>query len=122
MAKILIVEDEANALNALVDFFESLGFEVHAAVNGTDAIANGISFEPDVLICDWILEGDCDGIAVARALYQRNTSLSIIFVTARSTTELAKQCGDVSTLSILRKPVSLFTLKSLVDDIVESST
>jgi DNA-binding response OmpR family regulator len=50
--KLLIVEDETEAVEILTEFFSELGFEVQSANNGQDGLALFKSFKPRLVILD----------------------------------------------------------------------
>jgi two-component system phosphate regulon response regulator PhoB len=115
MNKILVAEDEISARDALVAFFESQGFEVRCTADGEDAIKIGDQFQPDVLVTDWLLEGDCSGVSVARALAGSQPRPAIIMVTGYPLAELRAVTADLDVEAYLEKPISLFELSSIVD-------
>src|SRR4051794_4411922 len=50
--RILVVEKEANARNALHEILEDAGYDVVAAANGDDGMAVVETFHPEVLLTD----------------------------------------------------------------------
>jgi signal transduction histidine kinase len=66
-ARVLIVEDNADAAQSLEDLLALLGHEVWTAPDGATGIARARALRPDVVLCDIGLP-DMDGYAVARAL------------------------------------------------------
>lgn len=113
---ILIVEDEAAARIATRRYLQHCGHRVAAAGNATEAIEKARELHPDVLICDWKLNGRRDGIDVAR-LIQNEQNVDVIFVTAYALNELRKSAPDLRTVGCLRKPISLGTLAAAVDSL-----
>lgn len=101
--KILLVEDDRDALDALALVLSSKGFELETALDGAVALDKALRFRPDVVICDWLLPG-VDGIATARALHAA-TGAAIIFVTAHSLAELRSRTGDLPVRAYLAKPI-----------------
>jgi CheY-like chemotaxis protein len=68
--RILIVDDEPNARNALSELLRDEGYEVESAVGGTAARARLAEFHPDVLLTDVHMPG-VDGlglVAIARGM------------------------------------------------------
>jgi two-component system phosphate regulon response regulator PhoB len=114
MKKILIAEDEVHAREALVAFFESQGFEVRCAADGEQAIRIGGEFLPDVLISDWLLEGDCSGVSVARALARTDPHPVIILISGYPMAELRAITADLGVEAYMEKPISLFELNDVV--------
>ncbi len=121
MNRILIAEDEINAREALVAFFESQGFEVRWAADGEEAIRIGSEFHPDVLITDWLLEGRCSGASVARAFARSEPQTAIILVSGYPLAELRAITADLDVEAYLEKPISLFELSSIVGKVVDKT-
>ncbi len=84
--RVLVVEDDDDARDALALILASQGYELETAGDGVAAIAKARAFHPDVLICDWRLPG-MDGVSVARNI-QRMGMIPVIFVTAHSVPDL----------------------------------
>lgn len=113
---VLIVEDEAAARIATRRFLQYRGFRVDAAGTADEAIEKARELHPDVLICDWKLDGRRDGIDVARLL-QNEQDVDVIFVTAYALNELRQNAPDLRTIGCLRKPISLGTLAAAVESL-----
>lgn len=114
--RILIVEDEAAARIATRRYLQYRGWCVDAAGTAEEAIRIARERRPDVLICDWKLNGRRDGVDVARLL-QSEQDVDVIFVTAYAQNELRKSAPDVRTVSCLRKPISLGVLAAAVESL-----
>jgi PAS domain S-box-containing protein len=69
-AKVLVVEDNPDAAQALAELLELWGHEVAVAVDGTAALRTVESFRPDVVLMDIGLPG-MDGYELARRLRER---------------------------------------------------
>jgi CheY-like chemotaxis protein len=106
---VLLVEDDADARDALSLLLASQGYELETASDGDDAIAKAQAFHPDVLICDWLLPG-MDGASVARIL-QRDSGVPVIFVTAHSLPELRNRTQDLRVQAYLAKPIDVGRLR-----------
>ncbi|MGH8579427.1 MAG: response regulator transcription factor [Gammaproteobacteria bacterium] len=120
--KILVVENDECSRTGIAAFFEAYGFEVRSTDSAQQAIALGRSFIPDILISDWMLGGDCDGVDVARALFHASCpQLAIIFVTGHPTDQLRSEAFGLPVHSFMRKPLSLFDLRTAVDLIIKRS-
>jgi PAS domain S-box-containing protein len=77
--RVLIVEDNRDAADALRDMLELSGYTVHVAYSGTAGLEAARQFWPDVVLCDLGLPG-MDGYAVAAALRQDPATASIHLV------------------------------------------
>src|SRR5215471_10901648 len=98
MSKILVVEDEPDALHVLRYSLEELGHEVLGAKNAQVALAIGRSYQPDVLITDYFLQGQLNGLDVIEQLRAANPKLRVILVTGlikNALTEELRRLHDV---------------------------
>ncbi len=66
-AKILVVDDDPDILDALTMILESKGYTVITAQNGIEALANLKADKPDLMILD-LLMPKMDGFAVCKEL------------------------------------------------------
>jgi two-component system, OmpR family, response regulator ResD len=113
---VLIVEDDEFAREASARYLDHLGHEVYAAASGEEAKAKADDRPPDVVICDWRLGDGDDGADVARTL-QRRYAAPIIFITAHPLGRLRAMTRDLKVARYLRKPISLLSLASVLDEI-----
>ena len=108
--RVLVVEDDDDARDALALILASQGYELETAGAGKAAIAKAHAFHPDVLICDWLLPG-MDGVSVARTI-QSMEPIPVIFVTAHSVPELRNRARDLRVHACLSKPIDVGRLRS----------
>jgi CheY-like chemotaxis protein len=98
MPRILIVDDDVDAADALASLLQSTGYgDARTAYTGATAIALALEFVPTVLLLDLDLP-DMSGYDVARHLSQhpRLQNLRLIALTAsgeHSGRELAREAG-----------------------------
>lgn len=78
--KILIVDDEADIVNLLRDYFEINGYLVLTAQNGTRALEQVVK-EPDIILLD-INMPTMDGLEVCKRI-RSHISCPILFLTAK---------------------------------------
>jgi DNA-binding response OmpR family regulator len=87
-SKILLVDDEADIINLLKDYFEVNGYEVLTALNGKEALKQAEKY-PDLILLD-INMPDMDGLKVCRQI-RNSVSCPILFLTAR-----VEECDKIS--------------------------
>ena len=81
--RILIVDDEPNARNALSELLRDEGYEVSSAVDGAAAQARLAEFRPDVLLTDVHMPG-VDGLGLlATARGMSNGGPAVVLMSAR---------------------------------------
>ena len=79
--RILVVDDEPWVVQSVRSYLEAAHFEVLAAYDGREAVAQFDAHSPDLIILDWMLP-KMDGLAVAQHIRQRS-KVPIIMLTAR---------------------------------------
>lgn len=78
--RVLVIEDNLDAAEALSMFLEVIGHEVQVAHNAAEGIAAAERWRPDVVLSDIGLPGDMDGYAVARALRGGGSAAGVYLV------------------------------------------
>lgn len=79
--RILVVDDEPGVVQSVRSYLEAAHFEVSAAYDGKEALAQFDAVSPDLIILDWMLP-EMDGLTVAQHI-RRRSSVPIIMLTAR---------------------------------------
>ncbi|MBN1651948.1 MAG: response regulator transcription factor [Bacteroidales bacterium] len=105
--RILIVEDELSIANFIRDGLEEEGFAVDIADNGRKGLELAFSYidEYDVILLDWMVPG-ISGIEICRNIRKENTSVPIIFLTAKDTVDDVIFGLEAGANDYIRKPFS----------------
>ena len=84
-ARVLIVDDERNIVEALRYNLDREGFETLVAYDGLTALELARTQKPDFLILDWMLPG-LDGLEICRSLAREEATrrIPILLLTVRS--------------------------------------
>ena len=114
--RVLVVEDEDSARIATRRYLQNCGHQVAAASTVAEALEKADELQPEVLVCDWKLTGQGDGIDVARLL-QKRYGAAVVFVTAYALNDLRRNIKDLGSVDCLRKPISLHTLAAVVESV-----
>jgi two-component system, cell cycle response regulator CpdR len=114
MAMILIVEDDPVTARLLTLLLKNDGHDVKTVATAEDAIESGHQVHPDMVVTDWLLQSEKDGIDVARALHADNPEIKILFVTGLPTDQLRKRTRDLPLVEIFEKPLDLDILLETV--------
>jgi DNA-binding response OmpR family regulator len=114
----MIIEDELDILLLYKDYLTNKGYEVI----GTSTTANEIlkdyeSSLPDIVMLDYKLPGNINGLDAAKMLLQKKKDLSIILVTAFD--EVKKEINkdpffSSKKISVIIKPVRLNLLEKQI--------
>ena len=85
MAKILVIEDEADVRDSIVDILNAENFIVDSAANGEEGVALIKEVRPDLVICD-IMMPVLDGYGVLEQVRRQKSTrtLPFIFLTAKA--------------------------------------
>ena len=84
--RILVVDDEANAVTILAKGLRNHAYAVDTAADGREALRMALANEYDVLVLDVMLPGK-DGMTVCRELRVAGNTVPILMLTARDTVE-----------------------------------
>lgn len=112
MLKVLLVEDDPDARDALALLLAESGYDLATASDGLTAVTAAAEFRPDVVVCDWLLPG-VDGVTAARAIQSEgDPPAPVIFVTAHSIADLRSRTKDLDVRAYLSKPVNFMRLRN----------
>lgn len=78
--KILIIDDDAELLKMLKQYFEIKKYEIIAAESGAEGLGK-MKLQPDIILLD-VNMPDIDGIEICRRIRDK-TDCPILFLTAR---------------------------------------
>ena len=104
--RILVVDDEPSIVDAVATAFRYEGYQVEEAGTGRQALDAAMSFEPDLIVLDWMLP-DIDGIEVGRRLRARGFKTAVLFLTAKDATENKVDALRAGGDDYVTKPFSL---------------
>ncbi len=113
MDKILVVDDEKAVCYSFKKILNRHGYDVTTANNGVEAIEKAGSDEPDLIIMD-ISMPEMDGLETLEKLKSAHPSLTIIMMTAHSTSEKAITAMKHGAYDYLVKPFDNDDMLSLV--------
>jgi signal transduction histidine kinase len=114
--KIVVVEDDARVADALVQWLESMGAEVHRYVDASAALAAPDVDTADAYISDFRLPGNMNGIEFLETLVKRRKGLTVrgVIITGDTSPDfiaLAATCP----WRILHKPVDPMQLLKVLE-------
>ena len=102
---ILIVEDDAAVRNLMAVTLETRGYRYHLAQNGTEALIEATTHQPDVMLLDLGLP-DMDGVEIIRKV-RSWSGMPIIVISARSEDTDKVEALDAGADDYLTKPFSI---------------
>lgn len=113
---ILVVEDDADSLSAVVDALEDASLSALVARDGASAIALLDRVRPDLVLMDAVMPG-LDGFETCRQLKSRpeNELTPVIFMTGLSDTEHVLEGLAAGGVDYVTKPVDLDALLARIE-------
>ncbi len=125
MAKILIIDDDADIVEAMRLVLEKRGHKVDMAVDGNEGLAKARAGKPDAIILDVMMPG-LDGFEVARELKgdSRTRDIAILMLTAikdKMGFDFQKETTDPNWLPVddyCNKPLDYELLLEKIDHIL----
>ena len=113
MARILVVEDEKNAREALGEVFAGQ-HELDLTADVEEALAAMERHVPDVILTDIVLPGDRDGLDLLEQVRREHPDTPVIVMTAYGSVEKAVRAMRDGAHDFLEKPLDLGRLRNLV--------
>jgi two-component system, response regulator PdtaR len=116
----LIVEDETMIALGLEAHLRELGFQAcDLAADGPQAVSHAMSNQPNVVLMDVNLQGNREGIEVARRL-REECEVPIVFVTGCTDSETIEQLrSEVPGAPVLPKPIWGDRLAEAVESVMK---
>lgn len=103
--RVLIVEDEANILEAISFVLSRAGFDVRGHGKGDTALAEVARFQPDLLVLDMMLPGR-SGLEVLHDLRALPAHLPVLMLTAKGQAKDRDDALAAGADAFLSKPFS----------------
>ena len=116
--KILLVDDEPNAIKVLSAILSDAGYDVIESQNGEKAIKMISKKDVDVVITDLKMPGT-DGMQLFDYLIENYPDVPVIFLTAYGTVETAVNAMTRGAFYYFIKPPDYLQLKSIIAKAVE---
>jgi len=112
-AKILIVDDERDLVDAYMRLLERAGHRCFGAFDANEAIQLIDAESPDLVITDLSLP-DTSGIEVVRHIRSKSKDTPIIVMSGHNTPELNEAAHAAGANMSLLKPVSIAVLRRVI--------
>jgi DNA-binding response OmpR family regulator len=113
MVKILVVDDEIEACNALKEFLEVKGYEVYTAQDGKTALDQVQELRPQLVLLDMIMP-EMHGMEVLQEIKKLDPEIGVIMVTVVTDEAQAKKALELGAYDYITKPVDLNYLDTVV--------
>ncbi|UFH34825.1 response regulator transcription factor [Flavobacterium acetivorans] len=110
---ILIVEDELGIVQFLQQGLEEEGYQISTAADGAQGYELSQNEPFDLILLDWMLP-KMTGVAVCKAIREKNKTTPIIFLTAKDTVQETIEGLKAGANDYIKKP---FSFEELVERI-----
>jgi DNA-binding NtrC family response regulator len=115
--KVLIVEDEPNALTGLAELISGWGYRTETARDGIEGWEKALSFDPAIVVTDLKMPR-VDGIGLLTKLNEEgsglNANLAVVVLTAMGSIELAVDAMKLGAYDFLQKPIDATRLRTIL--------
>jgi DNA-binding response OmpR family regulator len=120
ISKILVVDDDSNAVKLLKLNLEAYGFDVVMAINGRDGLDKASSESPDAIILD-VRMPDLNGWQVCERLKKdpKTKAIPVIFLTAYSQKNEFEKSKTLGAELFLTKPLDPVELTQKIRGILD---
>ncbi len=119
-ARILIVDDEANARAALSEILQEEGYSTDVAADGFKALGKMSDFLPDVVLTDLKMPG-LDGIGLMEKAQASSPTATFVVMTAFGSIPNAVLAVQKGAYDYLAKPLDFSVLLPVIERAVERS-
>lgn len=119
--RILVVDDERNIRLTLSRVFEGMGFAVHTARNGPEALGIVNRERVDLALVDLMLPG-MDGLTLLRRIRVHAPQVPVVVFTAHGSAEVAAEAIKLGAVDFVRKPFTPREIRALVRKIMDPSS
>src|SRR4051794_11453513 len=113
MAKLLLIDDEADVQYSFRRIFDSPEIELTTAASGEEGLKIIPKLKPDLVIMD-VRMGGITGLETLRRIRQIDSKLLVILMTAYGTTQTAIEAMKLGAYDYLLKPFDVPKLKEIV--------
>jgi DNA-binding NtrC family response regulator len=115
--KVLIAEDEPNALAGLAELISGWGYQTETACDGVEAWEKAVAFDPAIVVTDLKMPR-MDGMGLLAKLAEGGVGLSnnlaVVVLTAMGSIQLAVDAMKMGAYDFLPKPVDPTRLKTIL--------
>jgi DNA-binding NtrC family response regulator len=113
MAKILVIDDEANLRKVLAAILRRDGFDVTVAVDGEQGLAEFHKNGADIVVTDLVMPR-AGGMEVLRAVNAANPDVPVIIITAHGTVDSAVEAIKAGAFDYVTKPFDQAELSAVI--------
>jgi len=111
--QVLVIDDEENVREGMATLLESLGCQPFLASGIEGALAIAAASKVDIVLADFRLRGDEDGITAIRRLRVDHPGLAALLVSGDTAPQRLRE-ADAADIVMLHKPVQVSLLTQAI--------
>ena len=120
MAKILIVDDEADITDICVMYLEGNGYEAYGAKNSKEAFEVLEKHKPNVLILDINLREKYNGVDILKKAIELEPNAQVAMLTGLGDEGIMDESLKCGAKIILKKPIVITELRETIDKLAKN--
>ncbi len=106
MPRVLVVDDEPDAVELLTEFLRAKGYEVSTASDGEEALRKVKEDRPHLILLD-VRMPKLNGMEVLRRVREIDREVGVIMVTAVNEEETGREALKLGAFDYITKPLDL---------------
>jgi DNA-binding response OmpR family regulator len=106
MAKILVVDDQPDAVELLVEFLSSKGYEVLTATNGEEALRRVKEDRPHLVLLD-VEMPKMNGMETLRRIREIDPEMGVIMATGVNEEHVGRKALELGAFDYIVKPLDM---------------
>ncbi len=122
--RVMIVEDEQDILNLYKDFLKNKGYTVLVTnTTATHIMDDYLEFNPDIIILDYRLPDEKNGIDAAKEILLEYPTVPILLTTAYDSIKNIFNSEEMfknKKIALVIKPIKLYILNKLIKDLINN--
>src|SRR5947207_645972 len=104
MAKVLVVDDEANLRKVLAAMLRKSGYEVSVAQDGEQGLADFEKNGADIVVTDLVMQ-KVGGMEILKTINASRPDVPVIIITAHGTVDSAVEASKLGAFDYITKPL-----------------
>lgn len=104
MERVLLIDDEPDALEVLEWMLKDCGCEVRAVSQAPLALEVGRAFKPTLVVTDYFLRDELCGLDILRALREQDPELRAVLMTGMSVDGIQHELDALGNVAVIHKP------------------
>ena len=118
--KILLIDDDANCLDAVDQILRREGYDTLLTENGKAAAKMAAESSVDLAIVDYNMP-EIDGLRVLQEIRRERPDLPVLLMTAEPSQELELASIRAGAFSFISKPINIPVFKQIVAEALQAS-